>query len=134
MPTAWSSPKFAMLRVPTCSMSACSATTATSRASTTSVTTGIPVAALTSARILSPSTPRPWNAYGDVRGLNAPPRRIVAPADCAISAASWVCCTLSTAQGPAISVTASGPIGTCRPGVPTHTVERSGWCCRLTSL
>ena len=27
-----------------------------------------------------PSLPRPWNSYGDVRGLNAPPRRIVAPA------------------------------------------------------
>ena len=28
----------------------------------------------------SASAPSPWNAYGDVRGLNAPPRSIVAPA------------------------------------------------------
>ena len=53
-PTACSSPKFAMLRVPTWSMSACSATTGTSRASTTSVTTGSPVARATSARISRP--------------------------------------------------------------------------------
>ena len=87
-PTACSSPKFAMLRVPTWSMSACSATTATSRASTTSVTTGSPVAARTSARISSPATPSPWKAYGEVRGLKAPPRSSVAPAVRAITAAS----------------------------------------------
>ena len=30
-------------------------------------------------RISSASSPRPWNAYGEVRGLNAPPRSIVTP-------------------------------------------------------
>ena len=68
-PTAWSSPKLPALRVPICSMSACSATTGTSRASTTSVTTGRPVTSRTSARISRPLTPRPWKAYGEVRGL-----------------------------------------------------------------
>ena len=76
-PTACSSPKLAMLRVPICSMSACSATTSTSRASTISVTTGSPVTSRTSARISRPFTPRPWKAYGEVRGLNAPPRSSV---------------------------------------------------------
>ena len=123
-----------MLRVPTCNMSACWATTSTSRASTTSVTTGSPVAVLTSARISSPRTPRPWKAYGEVRGLNAPPRRIVAPAAFAMCAASSVCCGDSTAHGPAISVNVSGPTGTASSPRPTHTVERSGWCWRLTSL
>ena len=68
-PTACSRPKFCMLRVPIWSMSAYSATTSTSRASTTSVTTGSPVAARTSERISRPSSPRPWKAYGEVRGL-----------------------------------------------------------------
>ena len=68
-PTAWSSPKLAMLRVPTWSMSACSATTGTSRASTTSVTIGSPVASRALLRMRRPATPSPWNAYGDVRGL-----------------------------------------------------------------
>ena len=114
-------------------MSASSATTATSRLSTTSVTTGIPVASRTSARISRPRTPSPWKAYGEVRGLNAPPRSSVAPAACAICAASRVWLGVSTAQGPAMKVNVSGPIGTWRP-VPTQTVDRSGWCCRLTSL
>ena len=48
--------------------------------------------------------PRPWKAYGEVRGLNAPPRRIVAPADFAICAASRVCSADSTAHGPAMKV------------------------------
>ena len=101
-----------MLRVPICSMSACSATTATSRASTTSVTTGSPVATPTSARISSASTPSPWKAYGEVRGMNAPPRSRVAPAPLAICAASSIWSRLSTAHGPPMKVKVSGPIGT----------------------
>ena len=133
-PTACSSPKLAMLRVPICSMSACSATTGTSRASTTSVTIGRPVASRVSTRISRPSRPRPWKAYGEVRGLKAPPRSRVAPAARAMCAASSVCAAVSTAHGPAMNVNVSGPIGTWWPGGPTQTVERSGWCCRLTSL
>ena len=43
------------------------------------MTTGRPVSARASARISSAGRPRPWNANGDVRGLNAPPRSIEAP-------------------------------------------------------
>ena len=132
-PTACSRPKFDMFLVPTCSMSACSATAGTSRASTTSVTNGSPVASRTSMRISRPRIPSPWNAYGEVRGLNAPPRMIAAPAALAISAASRVCWGVSTAQGPPMKVNVSGPMGTDR-APPTQTVLRSGWCCRLTNL
>ena len=110
-----------MLRVPICSMSACSATTSTSAASSTSVTTGSPTSSRTSARMRSPSTPRPWKAYGDVRGLYAPPRSSVAPARLAMQADSSVCSAVSTAHGPAMKVNVSGPIGT----PPTRTVVRS---------
>ena len=65
-----------------------------------------------------------------MRGLKAPPRISVAPAALAISAASRVCAGDSTAQGPAMNVKVSGPIGT----PPTHTVLRWAWCWRLTSL
>ena len=39
-----------------------------------------PVSSRASTRISSPFEPSPWNAYGDERGLNAPPRSIVTPA------------------------------------------------------
>lgn len=68
-PTACSSAKFCALRVPTCSMSAYDATSATSWASTTSVTIGSPVCSRTSARMRRPFSPSPWKAYGEVRGL-----------------------------------------------------------------
>src|SRR3954453_12179215 len=129
-PTACSNPKFCMLRVPICSMSAYCTTTSTSCASTTSVTKGSPTCSLVLARISRPFSPSPWNAYGDVRGLYAPPRSIAAPAAFAISAASRVCSALSTAHGPAIKVKVSGPMGT----PPTVIVDLSGWFSRLTSL
>src|SRR5918999_573935 len=91
---------------------------------------GRPVFPRTAARIFSPSSPRPWKAYGDVRGLNAPPRSNVAPAAWAICAACRVCSAVSTAHGPAMSVIVPGPIGT----PPTRTTERVGWFSRLTSL
>ena len=62
LPAACSNPKLAMLRVPICSMSEYSATTATSAGSTTSVTIGKPVSARTSDKICSPDLPRPWKA------------------------------------------------------------------------
>ena len=62
-PTACSSGKFCMLRVPTCSMSAYDADQVhVATKSITSVTIGSPVSARTSARIFSPASPRPWNA------------------------------------------------------------------------
>jgi hypothetical protein len=78
----------------------------------TSVTTGIPVSARTSARMRRPASPRPWKAYGEVRGLNAPPRSRDAPAAWAIRADCRVCSGSSTVHGPAIRVNVSGPIGT----------------------
>ena len=86
--------------------------------------------ARTSARMRSPATPSPWNAYGEVRGLYAPPRSSVAPARRACSAAASVCSADSTAHGPAISVNVSGPTGT----PPTEIVLVRTWFSRLTSL
>ena len=62
--------------------------------------------------------------------MYAPPRSSDAPAARAISAAAIVCSAVSTAHGPAMTVSVSGPIGT----PPTLMTERSRWCSRLTSL
>ena len=68
-----------MLRAPIWSTSANSTTASTSRGSISSVTIGRPVSSRASARISSASSPSPWKAYGEVRGLKAPPRSIVPP-------------------------------------------------------
>src|SRR5262249_43045118 len=60
----------------------------------------------------SASSPSPWNAYGDVRGLNAPPRRTEAPASRAATAAARSCSSDSTEHGPATSTTSGPPIAT----------------------
>ena len=62
--------------------------------------------------------------------MYAPPRSSDAPAALAIFAASSVCSGVSTAHGPAMTVSVSGPIGT----PPTRITERSRRCSRLTSL
>ena len=62
--------------------------------------------------------------------MYAPPRSSDAPAARAISAAASVCSAVSTAHGPAMTVSVSGPIGT----PATRITERSRWCSRLTSL
>ena len=54
----------------------------------------------------------PWNEYGDVDGLNAPPRRIVAPAALTARAVVISCSSDSTVQGPAIMTNSSPPITT----------------------
>ena len=54
-----------------------------------------------------PRSPRPWNEYGEVRGLNAPPRSAVAPAARTARAAVTICSSLSTEQGPAMITTSS---------------------------
>ena len=71
-----------MFRAPIWITSAASSTASTCRGSISSVTTGSPVSSRASRRIASASSPSPWKVYGDVRGLNAPPRSIVAPASC----------------------------------------------------
>jgi hypothetical protein len=45
--------------------------------------------------------PSPWKAYGDERGLKAPPRNAVAPAARTARADVTICSSLSTEQGPA---------------------------------
>ena len=45
----------------------------------------------------------PWKEYGEVRGLKAPPRRIVAPAALQAFAVSNTCSGVSMEQGPAIT-------------------------------
>ena len=92
-----------MLRAPIWSTSAVSTTSSSWRGSSTSVTSGSPVSSRASARIFSASEPRPWKLYGDVRGLKAPPRSMVAPAAFTARAVSSVCSRDSTVQGPAIS-------------------------------
>src|SRR5881409_1747130 len=69
-----------MFRAPICRQSATRATASTSPGESTSVQMARPVSARASARISRPSSPSPRNAYGEERGLNAPPRRTVAPA------------------------------------------------------
>src|SRR6476619_1154968 len=114
-------------------MSAYSTTSSTSLTSRTSVTIGICTSSRTSARMRSPSTPSPWNAEGEVRGLNAPPRKRVAPACLAIRADSSVCAGVSTAHGPAMKVKVSGPIGTppTRIVLRRHELVRRGDAHRL---
>ena len=74
--------------------------------------------------------PRPWKAYGLVRGLNAPPRRIVAPAAATASAVSNSWSRLSTEHGPAIIVSDPSPI----TASSTRMTVSSGWNSREVSL
>ncbi len=50
--------------------------------------------------ILRPSTPKPWKSYGDVRGLNAPPRINFSPLACKFLATASTCSNDSTEHGP----------------------------------
>ena len=78
-PTLLSSSKFCIFRAPICTTSTYLTIRSAWLGEVISVTIPNPVSARTSARILSPSSPRPWNAYGDVLGLKAPPRNKTAP-------------------------------------------------------
>ena len=71
--------------------------------SMSSVTIGSPVSFFASERRRMPSAPMPWNAYGEVRGLNAPPRSIVAPDAFTDFAMPTICSSDSTEQGPAMT-------------------------------
>ena len=74
------------------------------------MTIGSPVSSLASARISRPLDPSPWKAYGDERGLKAPPRKTVAPAAATARAVSSVCSRVSTVHGPAMSPKKPSPI------------------------
>src|SRR5687768_16805221 len=104
-----------MLRAPTWSMSTTPAIRSTCRGSTTSLTTGSPVAARTSASSSSASSPIPWNVCGEVRGLYAPPRSIVAPSRRTARAVSPSIARPSTEHGPAITTTSDSPTVTAFP-------------------
>src|SRR6478752_3094331 len=83
-----------------------------------------------SCRIRRPSSPSPWNEYGELRGLNAPPRSTFAPARRTAVAAAITCCSLSSEQGPAMTTTSSPPMRTS----PTTTTVGSDLNVRLASL
>ncbi len=120
-----------MLRAPICRQSATRATASTSPVVSTSVTIASPVSARASSRMSSPATPRPRKLYGDERGLNAPPRRIVAPAARTARAVARVCSRDSTEHGPAmIASGAPAPTGTG----PMFTTVSSGITSRDASL
>ncbi len=88
LPTAVRSGKFWELRAPIWKTSVYWPTRGTASGDMTSVMIGRPVASRASANMARPSSPRPWNEYGEVRGLNAPPRSRSAPASrtaCAVS-------------------------------------------------
>ncbi len=88
------------------------------------MTIGRPVSARASARISSAATPRPLNANGEVRGLNAPPRSIEAPPSRTVRATASVCSRDSTVHGPAIRQNVSLP-PTRRPS--TRNAVGSWW-------
>src|SRR5919201_2961545 len=129
-PTSASSRKFWLFRAPIWITSAASSTGSTWRGSINSVTTGNPVSSPASRRIARPSSPSPWNVYGDVRGLKAPPRSIVAPAPATTRAVSNVCSRYSKEHGPAIRPNHESPIR-CPS---TSITVGSGATSRATSL
>ncbi len=96
----------------------------------TSVTTLRPVSERAFESSSSPLLLRPWKSYGLVRGLNAPPRNRLAPLCATPRAALRICCSLSTAHGPAITTTSRPPIGT----PATSTTVSSCFTSRETSL
>ena len=80
--------------------------------------------------ICSPGSPRPWKLYGELRGLNAPPRRIFAPARLTAAALAMTCSSVSAEQGPAMTITSSPPIRTSS----SVTMVSSGLKARLARL
>ena len=80
--------------------------------------------------IFRPASPSPWKLYGELRGLNAPPRRIFAPARLTAAAVASTCASVSAEQGPAITMTSSPPMRTS----PTSTTVFSLLNVRLASL
>ena len=108
-PRTFKSSKFCMFLAPTCMMSTSSKSGRCS-ALMISVTTGRPVAFFASKRRSRPCSWRPWNAYGEVLGLKAPPRRKAAPERFTSSATSVICSFVSMEQGPAMTWKLPPPI------------------------
>ena len=68
-----------------------------------SVTIGSPVSSFALSSSWIPSPLSPWKEYGEVLGLNAPPRRSPAPEAFTSLATSQICSGVSTEHGPAIT-------------------------------
>src|SRR5262245_12687992 len=96
----------------------------------TSLTTASPCASAARRSSFRPSSPSPWNAYGEVRGLYAPPRSTVAPAAATARAIVNTCSSPSTEHGPAMIASCGPPIAT----LPTEMTVSWGWNARLASL
>ena len=75
-----------------------------------SVTIGSPVSFLAIFKRSRPSAFKPWKAYGEVLGLNAPPLKNVAPDAFTLFAISTIWVSLSTEHGPAIMCRLPPPI------------------------
>ena len=75
-----------------------------------SVTMGSPVSLRAIFNRSSPSDLSPWKEYGEVLGLNAPPRSRVAPDALMLFAISTICSSLSTEQGPAMMCRLPSPM------------------------
>ena len=131
-PAAFSSEKFCMFLAPIWITSAYSATSSSASWSMASVTIRSPNRSRTSAMIFSASSPSPWNAYGEVRGLYAPPRKNCAPAAATCSAIVNACSRDSIEHGPAIIASFAPPIVA---SVPANRITvSSSFTSRLTSL
>src|SRR5229473_3169922 len=118
--SAWSRVKFCMLRAPIW-RSAERSSAGSWAGSITSVTAASPFRWADSNSSRAPSAPSPWNAYGLVRGLKAPPRRTAQPASATARAASSTCPALSTAHGPAMTTKARPPSSTGPRGPESRT-------------
>ena len=95
-----------------------------------SVTTGSCTSLAASMSISSPFSRSPWKEYGDVLGLNAPPRRRDAPEFLTACATVWICSGVSMEHGPAITTSFFPP--TLTP--LTSIMEFCGWKERLARL
>ena len=131
-PARFKSEKFCMLRAPIWITSAYCSTSSSDSLSSASVTIFSANFSRTSAIICKPSSPRPWKAYGEVRGLYAPPRKNCAPARATRSATAKLCSRLSIEHGPAM-IASPGPPNVA--SVPANrTTVFSCLTSRLTSL
>ena len=95
-----------------------------------SVTIGSPVSCRAILRYSSPVAFSPAKSYGEVRGLNAPPRISCAPAAFTAFATETICSSDSTEQGPAIMTKCPPPTLIS----PISTTISSGWNFRLQHL
>ena len=130
-PTAFRREKFCIFLAPIWIRSTCSTNSSICSASISSLTIGSPVCLLASTISLIPSVSSPWNAYGEVRGLYAPPLNISAPAAFTSFAISQICSLLSTEHGPPMTTIFSWP-PIFTPA--TSTTVSSGWNIRFAFL